>query len=361
MRLLFATALVLILPRGAGAGPLAEAAETPAPVPPYVGLARTLDPAVLDALDDEQFKARLYVALTWLDAARRGGVAPEATIKRAFDALGYSDAAAQLGRDALMRALARIDACAVLKDPANWTALSKGEPPTIREGISAGQKLISCFVVPPVRAPRFARVIANLELLPENDAAKLTPDLLDVRRKQYLAKLSVLDAQTESPGPVAPGDIPVAGSVSGAGQEPATPAPESVTGGQSTAPVVARLLKIDIPVGQVLDLTPFAGEHYGIVVNADTTSEVSYGVTDYSSYVLVTRIDAFGYPYSARVPRSNSYTREKRDGFEVPGYSGKAYPLFEMAGVVRVFYLDTLARSDNERVLLIETTQSEGR
>jgi hypothetical protein len=124
-----------------------------------------IDPTKLATLRSRGANPRIHKCVYWLDAARKGGQAPDKVVDEAVAHAGYKNASAKLTRESLLRNLDIANKLGCLND-AGLAAMRRGRAPIVQKGPYKGDELSVDHIIPRAVVPELDNVIANLELLP---------------------------------------------------------------------------------------------------------------------------------------------------------------------------------------------------
>jgi hypothetical protein len=303
-----------------------------------------LDPARIAQCDDKTFVATLPQALFVLDQARRSGAAPESLLRNALRAHEYEVPIAKLVGESFLRALSRCDVGNVFSNEDNRKRLEAGLSVRLLAGPNASAELLPDFVIMPFREPFHGRNLANLEMRTEQERHQ---PALDARRKAWNERLWL-----------AVGGRPKNAMTSAAAEPLEIQSINTALDASDEMPTTESsgvFHRIDLTLNQAFDLTPFGASDIGITLKAVQSSSIKYSINDYNNLRTVTRFDDRGQPYTQTVPTSKNYSVAKENGIDIKGNLAKAYLIFDVPNVLRVYYYDALDYSDNQRPILVET------
>ena len=134
-------------------------------------IASLLDPAKLATLGERGANPRVQKAVYWLAAARKEDQKPDKVLDHAVVLAGYTDAAATLTKNALLRNLDIADKLGCLNDE-GLAEMRRGNAATVLKGPYKGDQLSVDHIIPFSVVPELDKVIANLELMPMRMNAK---------------------------------------------------------------------------------------------------------------------------------------------------------------------------------------------
>lgn len=303
-------------------------------------LATALDPVRLGKASPADFVATLPWALLVLQEGRRVSASPESLLRNCLRELGYPAAQSALINETFLKAYALCNNGGVFSSPALLGQLRSGGPLTPTAGPHAGKRLVFDYVIPPDREPVQARNPANLELRPESDSHR--PGL-DPRRRLWADRLAALLPPDVAPKETAEG--PTVPSLS-----------EGLQGVGNTRKTVSAGVfhRVNVRLNTPFPLVEFGARDLAFTLRAAGPSTVSFSISDYSRVRTVTRMDEYGRMVNVNVPASDDYKIEKQGGVDIRGNLAKAYFLFEVPDLLRIYFYDALDYSDNERPILIE-------
>jgi hypothetical protein len=144
-------------------------------------IASLIDRAKLATLGERDANPRVQKAVYWLATAQKEGQKPATVVNQAVALAGYTNAAATLTRNALLRNLDIAKKLGCLND-AGLAEMRRGNAATVTKGPYRGDQLSVDHIIPRSVVVELDNVIANLELMPMTANAKKKNKIGDRQR-----------------------------------------------------------------------------------------------------------------------------------------------------------------------------------
>lgn len=128
-------------------------------------IAELIDPVKLGTLGERGANPRIQKSMALMRMADEIDVNLTNLVTEAVSLAGYTNAAARLTRDSLLKNY-RIAATHGVLDDDGLAEMRRGRSPTIKSGQHAGDELSVDHIIPRSKVPQLDNVIANLELMP---------------------------------------------------------------------------------------------------------------------------------------------------------------------------------------------------